>query len=72
MGMDKEERKYIVRCMMMMSQIGITAIVCIALGVFLGVWADRLLGTAPVFILLLSLSGCAAAIKAMIDIAKKF
>jgi len=70
--MDKEERKFIVRSMMMMSQIGITALVCVALGVFLGYWADRLFDTSPVFILLLSLSGCAAAIKAMVDIAKKF
>jgi len=68
----KKEKRQILRAMGLMSQIGVTAVICVLIGVFGGRFLDDRLGTSPWFLIILSLLGAAAAIKAMIDIAKKF
>jgi len=69
--MDKEDRKALSTAWAQMLQLGITAIACIICGILIGYWLDRWLGTTPWLLLLFSLLGCVAAIKAMIDLAKK-
>jgi len=56
----------------MLSQIGITVVVCIAIGFFLGRWLDGLLGTSPWLFLVFLLFGIGAAFKAVYDIASKY
>jgi ATP synthase protein I len=53
------------------SQISITIIVCVAIGVFLGRWLDGLLGTSPWLLLVFSFLGVGAAFKSIIDIGNK-
>jgi len=59
------------RALAMLSQIGISIVVCVALGVFLGWLLDRLLGTSPWLIIVFTLSGIGAAFKSIFDFAKK-
>jgi len=66
------ERRQAMRVLGQMSQLGLTAVFCVAIGVVLGIWLDRFFDTAPVFIIIFSLLGCAASIKTMMDVAKKF
>ena len=68
---DKEDRKNLARGMSLLTQMGLTALVCVALGVFIGYWLDRLFSTAPVFIIIFSILGIVSAIKTMVDVAKK-
>jgi len=70
--MDKEDRRAIAKGLSMVSQIGFTAIGCVGGGVLIGFWLDRWLSTSPIFIIIFSVLGIAAAIKAMTDLAKKF
>ena len=70
--MDKEDRKNMSNGLIMVSQMGVTSLVCIMLSLLIGFWLDRWLGVSPLFLIIFSLLGGAAAIKAMIDIAKKF
>lgn len=69
---DREDRKMALRVMGKMSQLGLTAITCIVLCLLAGYWLDRWLNTAPVLFIIFAFIGCAAAIKTMMDIAKKF
>jgi len=70
--MSKKERKEILKAMGLMSQIGLTIVVCVALGLFLGQFLDNLLGTSPWLLIVFSLLGIASAFKSMVDLAKKF
>ena len=56
----------------MLTQIGITVLVCIAIGVFIGRWLDGVFGTAPWLFLVFLLLGIGAAFKAVYDIASKY
>jgi len=67
----KQDRKKIVRGLGLMTQIAVTAATCVMIGLFLGLFLDRRLGTDPWLVIIFSLLGCASAFKAMIDIAKK-
>ncbi|MGI6161248.1 MAG: AtpZ/AtpI family protein [Christensenellales bacterium] len=53
------------------SQIGITMAACVLIGVFLGRFLDNLLNTSPWLLLLFSLLGVGAALKALFDLAAK-
>jgi len=44
------------------TQFGITCAVAVGLGIFLGDWLDGLLGTSPMFSLILALGGMIAAV----------
>jgi ATP synthase protein I len=68
---DKENRGELARALAFMSQIGITIIACIAIGVFLGRYLDNLFNTSPWLLLFFSFSGMAAAFKYIIDMAKR-
>jgi len=70
--MDKEDRRNIANALSMVSQLGFIALVSVGLSVLIGYWLDRWLGTSPVFIILFSLFGIIAAIRAMVSLAKKF
>ena len=69
--MDEEDRKGLAKGMSSISQMGLIALVCVAFGVFAGYWIDRWTGLAPLFIIICSLIGVVAAIKALVDYAKK-
>lgn len=59
------------RALSLLSQIGVTIIACIAVGILLGVFLDNLLGTSPWLLLVFTILGIAAAFKSMLDFAKK-
>jgi len=67
----KEQRSGFMAAFSSFSQIGITIIVCVAIGILLGKYLDNLLGTSPWLLLVFMLFGIAAAIKSILDIAKK-
>jgi len=68
----KEDRKNIARALGYMTHIAVTMAACVLIGVLLGLFLDRRLGTDPWLVIIFSLLGCLSAFKAMIDIAKKF
>ena len=68
---DKSSPNEIFKALSFVSQIGITIFICVALGILLGWLLDRWLGTSPLFLLILIFLGIAAAIKSIIDFAKK-
>jgi len=70
--LSKSEKREMLRAMGLMSQIGFTAVICIAMGLFFGRFLDNILGTSPWLLIVLTLLGCFSAIKALIDLAKKF
>lgn len=70
--LSKKERKNILKAMGLMSQIGLTVVACVVVGIFLGRFLDDRLGTTPWLLIIFSLLGCISAFKAMIDLAKKF
>ena len=55
----------------MLTQIGISIAACLIAGVFLGRFLDNLLGSSPVFLIILSLMGAAAAFKSIFDLTKR-
>jgi ATP synthase protein I len=67
----RENRNDFIRALSVLSQIGITIIVCVAIGVFLGRLLDNLLGTEPWLLILFIVLGIAAAFKSIFDFAKK-
>jgi len=67
----KSGRRKTLRSLSQVSQLGATAIVCVAFGLFLGYWLDSFFNTSPIFLIVFSLLGVISAIKAMIDLAKK-
>jgi len=52
-------------------QIGITILACLAVGIFLGWFLDRLLGTTPWLLMAFTFMGIIAAFKSIFDFAKK-
>jgi len=72
MQRDKKPRQNeFARALAQLSQIGITIIACLCVGIFLGWYLDRLLGTEPWLLLVCSLLGIGAAFKSIFDFAKK-
>jgi len=59
------------RALALLTQIGVTIVACVAVGIFLGWLLDRLLGTEPWLLLVFTLLGIAAAFKSIFDFAKK-
>ena len=60
-----------VKALAFLSQIGITIAACIVVGVFLGVFLDRIFGISPILTIVCSLLGLVAAIKSIFDLASK-
>jgi len=71
-GKEGKERRDALRALGRMSQLGLVAVTCVVISLLAGYGLDRLFGTAPIFLIIFALLGCAAAIKSMMDIAKKF
>ena len=59
------------KALSMLSHIGVTIIVCIAVGLAAGYFLDKFLGTTPWLLLVFTLLGIAAAFKSIFDFAKK-
>jgi ATP synthase protein I len=53
------------------SQLALTIIACVAIGVFLGIWLDGLLNTSPWLLLVFSFLGMGAAFKSIIELGKR-
>ena len=70
-GDNKEQRDGFLQSFSFLSQIGITIIACVAVGILLGKFLDSLLGTSPWLLLVFTLLGIASAFKSIIDQAKK-
>jgi len=68
---DNGQGKEFMRALSVLSQIGITIVVCVAVGIFLGLLLDRLLGTSPWLLIVLTLLGIIAAFKSIFDFARK-
>ena len=68
---DEKDRREFARALSFLSQIGITIVVCIMIGIFLGRFLDNLLGTSPWLLLVFTLLGAAAAFKSIFDMSKK-
>ena len=62
-----KERKEMMKAVSMLSQVGITILVCIGLGVFVGIALDRWLGTDPWMLLLFIFLGIVAAFKSLYE-----
>lgn len=67
----KQQGSELLHGLMFFSQIGISMVACVFIGVFLGRFLDKLLGTSPWLLLIFSLMGAAAAIKVLFDLSKK-
>ena len=67
-----KERSEIFRAISLLTQVAVLVIVCIAIGVILGVFLDNFFGTSPWLLMVFSLFGMGAAIKALFDLSKKF
>jgi len=61
----------LIKGLALLTQIGLTFIVCIALGFFGGRWLDDLFGTSPWLLLVGILLGVASAFKAVFDLLPK-
>ena len=68
---DKPQQNEFARALSFFMQISVTIIACIAVGIFLGWWLDRLLGTTPWLLMTFSFLGVGAAFKSIFDFAKK-
>ena len=68
---DKGQGNEFAKALSMLSQIAITIIACVAVGIFIGWFLDNLLGTSPWLILIFTLLGIVAAFKSIFDFAKK-
>lgn len=68
----KKQRREMMQALSLFFQIGITLVVCVVMGVFLGRFLDSLLGTAPWLLLLFTFFGAGAAFKFIFDLSKRF
>lgn len=61
----------VLRALSLFTQLGLTMAVCVGLGVWIGGFLDRRLGTSPVLLLVLAFVGAIAAFKVMYDMVIK-
>ena len=72
MSRDNDKQKAdLLNALYSISQIGITIIVCVAAGIFIGRALDSRLGTSPWMMLIFIFIGVGAAFKSIVDYAKK-
>lgn len=65
---ERKIRNDLMKGLSMLSQIGITIIVCVLIGVFFGRFLDSHFGTSPWFLLVFTLIGVGAAFKYLYDL----
>jgi len=63
----KSDRKEIINGLAQMSHIGLTILVCVVIGVFVGRFLDGFFGTSPWLLIVFSFLGAGAAFKTMFD-----
>lgn len=68
---NKDGANGFVRAFSLLTQIGITIVACIGVGIFLGWVLDNWLGTSPWLMLVCTVLGIAAAFKSIFEFAKK-
>ena len=68
---EKKQRRELMHAISFLSQIAVTMAASVLIGVFLGRFLDKLLGTTPWLLLVFSLLGVIAAIKAIFDMGMK-
>jgi len=66
----KDNRREVVKGLSLVSQISITIITCIVIGIFLGRFLDSIFGTEPWLLIVFLFFGIAAAIKYIFDLGK--
>ena len=66
----ENDNNQVTRAFALVTQLGIQMACCVVIGVLLGIFLDRLFGTAPVLIIIFSILGSVASIKVIFDIAK--
>ena len=57
--------------MSMLSQIGVSIAVCLAVGILLGMFLDHILGSSPWLLIIFSLLGVVAAFRSIFELANK-
>ena len=67
----KTDANEFARALSMLSQVGISIITCVGVGIGLGWFLDRLLNTTPWLLLVFTIFGIVAAIKSIFEFAKK-
>ena len=65
-----KRRKQTMRMLSLVTNIGLTTVACVLVGIFLGRFIDRLLGTTPLFLIILLILGVGAAFKNIHDVSK--
>ena len=68
----KKERREMMRALSIFSQVGITMVACVMIGVFIGRFLDTWLNTTPWLLLLFTVFGAGAAFKSLYDMSKRF
>ena len=68
---DKPQQNEFARALSYFLQISVSIIACLAVGMLLGWWLDRLFGTSPWLLMIFSLLSVGAAFKSIFDFAKK-
>ena len=68
---DKPQQNEFARALSFFLQISVTIIACLAVGILLGWWLDRLLDTSPWLMMIFTFLGVGAAFKSIFDFAKK-
>jgi len=64
-------RSDIAKALKFFTHVAVHIIVCVAIGVFLGMWLDSKLGTSPWLLIILSFLGMGAAFKSIIELGKR-
>lgn len=70
--MTDKQRREMMQALSLFFQIGITMIVCVVIGIFIGRFLDSLFNTAPWLLLIFTFFGAGAAIKFIYDLSKRF
>jgi ATP synthase protein I len=65
------EKRELTRALSFLSQIGVTVVACLLIGVFAGKFLDEWLGTSPWLVLIFSMLGAGAAFKALFELSKR-
>jgi len=68
---DKPQQNEFARALSFFLQISVTIIACLAVGLLLGWWLDRLLDTSPWLLMVFTFLGVGAAFKSIFDFARK-
>ena len=67
----KKTRRELLRALSFFSQVGISMVACILVGVLLGRFLDNLFGTSPWLLLICSFLGAGASLKVVFDLGMK-